>query len=68
MQKHITHDRLLEVADKEIRFTRSEFTHLKECNTCLVDYAQSILQVARARARAKCRKFGPVDGHEQISA
>jgi hypothetical protein len=46
-------ERLLEIADKEIRFAKPEFDHLKKCNECLVAYAKSILQVARAKAKTK---------------
>jgi hypothetical protein len=60
MQEHIMQKRLLEVAEKETRFTASEFGHFKKCNQCLVAYAQAILEVARTRARVKCRKFGPL--------
>jgi hypothetical protein len=56
MHEHLPAGRLFEVADKETRFTEAEVKHLEKCNDCLGVYAQSILQVARTRAKERMRK------------
>jgi hypothetical protein len=56
MYEHLPTGRLLEVADKETRFTEAEVKHLEKCNDCLGVYAKSILQVARERARERAKR------------
>jgi len=53
MDDHIKKKRLLELADKGLRFSEPEFGHLDKCDECLSLYARSILQVARTRAKNK---------------
>ena len=48
--------RLHEIAQKETRLTQEEFDHLDICQECLTNYAKSILQVARMRAKNKIGK------------
>ena len=55
MHKHFIRKRLYEIADKQTRLTEPELKHLEKCAECLTLYAKVILQVARARARDKCR-------------
>ncbi|PYS31570.1 MAG: hypothetical protein DMG11_00850 [Acidobacteria bacterium] len=56
MDKHLIKKRLFELADEETRLTEPEFEHLEKCNECQALYGKLILQVARARAKDKCKK------------
>ena len=56
MQSHVRLKRLHEIAQKETRLTHEEFDHLETCQECLTNYARSILQAARTRAKNKIRR------------
>jgi hypothetical protein len=58
MDQHIRQKRLVQVADEQSRMSEAEFEHLENCSECQAAYGKSILQVARARAKEKCRPEG----------
>jgi hypothetical protein len=55
-REHVVKKRLLELAQDTTRLTQDEIQHVDACLECLTTYAKSILQVARQRAKAKCRR------------
>lgn len=55
IDEHIREKRLLEIADEQTRLAAAESGHLETCTECLTAFAKSILHVARARAKEKCR-------------
>jgi hypothetical protein len=47
--------RLLDLAGEETHLTDAEFNHIEKCTDCQTAYAKSLLQVARDRAKDKCK-------------
>ena len=50
---HVRPYRLVEVADKNARFTEAEFHHIEKCSECVDALAKVILKEARQRAQQK---------------
>jgi hypothetical protein len=63
---HIRPDRLLEVADKNARFSEVEFQHIEKCSECVGALAKLILQNARPRARKKTTRLRRDAGKNRV--
>ena len=50
---HLPHKRLLDAAEKNVRFTIIELAHIENCPACINAFAKLILKGARERALAK---------------